>query len=120
MTRSSSSALAVVIALCGLASLACMFMVGRHQKSAVLVLMFTAWVAAPFVASAGVCLSGAAKRSLAWMSAVVALLSAGVYAAVVYGPPRTQPARFFLLVPAAAWLLLALAWVSQKRAKGGS
>ena len=99
---------AALTAVCGVASLVFMMMVGRHQKSVLLVVMFTLWVSAPFAALIAGLLSSRAwlerKRGALSVTAVIlSLASASVYAAVAFGPPRPQPAAFFLLVPAASW-----------------
>ena len=86
------------------------FMVGRHNESRVLMGMFMVWVLAPFVA-----LLVADRRSRGWPAATrtalqgvmlaVALGSLIIYGAVALGPPRPQPAAYFLLVPLGSWLL---------------
>ena len=87
-----------------------MFMVGRHNQSIVLMSMFTVWVLAPFAALVLV-----AGRTANWpvvrrtalygVMLVVALGSLFTYGAVALGPPRPQPAAFFLLVPLGSWVL---------------
>ncbi len=91
-------------------SVVCTFMVGRHNQSVVLMVMFMGWVLAPFVS-----LLVADRRSRGWPAAtrtalqvvmlIVALGSLAIYGTVALGPPRPQPAAFFLLVPLGSWLL---------------
>ena len=104
---------ATIISLVGLAgSLALMFVVGRHQRSPILVVLFTGWVAAPFVALL-IANSVAHRRrraesTLLAVSSAVAVVSLAIYAAVAFGPSRPQPARFFLLVPTVALVVVAI------------
>ena len=100
---------AAVTALCGIASLMFMMMVGRNQKSVVLIAMFSAWVAAPFAIFLCVQFRGVGRNLLAWSGALLALASAAIYAVVVFGPSRPQPAKFFLLVPAGSLVLFGMA-----------
>jgi hypothetical protein len=114
MTESLHSALSNRLALlvtvaCGAASLAFMFMVGRQQKSLLLIAIFTVWVAVPFAAFLYMQIVARRRAAFDWIGAGVSLLSAAVYAVVAFGPPQPQPAKFFLLVPAASWVALVIA-----------
>ena len=86
------------------------FMVGRHNQSRVLMVLFIGWVLAPFLAC------GLADRfSRRWsvptrmalygVMKAVALGSLLIYGTVALGPPRPQPAFWFLVVPLGSWLL---------------
>jgi hypothetical protein len=118
MTESSRPAAlrrtALIATVVGAAvSLVFMFVVGRHQKSLVLIALFTGWVLAPFVV-----LIYMHTRSKIWpelqrtaLDALMILLSLGsvaIYGTVAFGPPRPQPAAFFLLVPATSLALIAI------------
>lgn len=91
-------------------SMVFMFMVGRHNKSWILMSMFTVWVLAPFIAY-GLAdrlsrrWSVPARKALHAVMLCVALGSLAIYGTVALGPPRPQPAAVFLLVPLASWLL---------------
>ena len=109
----------VVIAFCGVASLAFMMMVGRRQKSIVLMAMFTVWVAAPFIAMLYGLMTNAAwlpRRRVRFnvVALPVSLASTAIYAAVSLGPAVSKPAQFFLLVPAMSWLLIAVFTLAAK------
>ena len=111
MTERARSGALAVTALCGAASVVCMFMVGRGQKSLLLIAMFTVWVVSPFAASLYVQRRVPQRAAIAWIGTVASLISATIYASVAFGPPRPQPAKFFLLVPAAMWVLFGAAWL---------
>ena len=106
-------------------SLAFMLRVGQRNKSVLLMMMFAVWVLAPFVA-----LAWAHARSTGWAALtrstlyvvmlIVTLVSPIIYGTVALGPPRPKPASFFLVVPAASWLLLVVAvsiaaWTARRR-----
>ena len=90
-------------------SVALMFRVGHRNPSILLMVLFTGWVLAPFVG-----LMVAERRSKRWSAVigttlhgvmlVVALTSVAIYGNIAFGPPRAQPAFWFLVVPAASWL----------------
>lgn len=96
---------AVIIALGGVVSLVFMYLVGRHQRSVVLMALFTIWVGSPFAAF----LYGHSKRAaFAWLGLIVSLVSTAIYGAVALGPPLAQPAKFFLLVPLVSWAVIGI------------
>jgi len=98
---------------------------GRRNPSLLLVGMFVAWVALPFVALAISILRSKAwtfpTRVMLWgLTLTIAVSSLAVYASVVLGPPRPRPAGLFLAVPALSWLLAGTllpltAWLSRRR-----
>jgi hypothetical protein len=105
----------VVTVAAAIASLAFMFMVGRQQKSVVLMALFAAWVVSPFVALVygNVISKGWAesRRSVfAGLALLLSLGSAAIYGMVAFGPPRPQPASFFLLIPAASCVVIGVVW----------
>jgi polyferredoxin len=89
-------------------------MVGRHNQSWILLGMFVGWVLAPFI---GFGLadrrsrrwSGPARTALHTITLAIALGSLLIYGAVALGPPRPQPAAFFLMVPLGSWVLALVA-----------
>ena len=91
-------------------SLTLMFLVGRRNQSRILMLLFTLWVLMPYVS-----LFIASKVSRRWtpntraalqsMTLIVAAVSVAIYAVVAFGPPRPQPAFWFLIVPPASLIL---------------
>jgi hypothetical protein len=105
------------------ASITFMFRVGQRNESRILLALFTGWVLAPFFALA--CSHVAAKRwsepariLLATLTLAVALCSTAIYGYVAFGPPRAKPAFFFLVVPFASLILIALlALMRTKRGK---
>ena len=102
---------AVLIALLIAALASIVFMLQVGGGSVILLAVFAAWVLAPFAA-----LVAAEVYARRWSSLhqstvhVVALtvivLAPFVYGSVALGPPRPQPAFYFLVVPAASWLLI--------------
>ena len=104
----------VSVALGAVGSLAFMFHVGRHNPSAILLILFTLWVVAPFAAMVSV--PGLFKKwsigGRAWFhffTILVALGSSGIYADVAFGAPRPQPAFMFLVVPFVSLFVIAAA-----------
>lgn len=97
-------------------SLGFMLRAGRHQKSIVLIVMFAAWVASPFVALA---LADARwkdwparmRATLHSMMLLVALGSVAIYADLVAWPPRPTNAFVYLVVPAGSWVLIVVVMV---------
>src|ERR1019366_3092384 len=81
-------------------SLDMVFRVGHRNPSHLLMGLFVVWVSSPFVA-----LVVANLYSKRWSipSLVVALGSLAVYMDVALGPPRSQPAFVFLVVPLVSW-----------------
>jgi hypothetical protein len=103
---------------------------GRRNPSRLLMVLFTLWVLSPFVAL--VLASVAAKRwsfptraTLYVVMLVVTLGSLAIYGDVALGPPRAKTAFFFLVVPPASWLLIAIAvpiaaLISGRRSRRGN
>jgi hypothetical protein len=110
--------IAVLAGACG--SLGLTLHAGRGNRSLFLVVLFVVWVLAPFV---GLLVAAAAskRRSVALYSLmlVLPLASVAIYADVALGRPRAKPAFAFLVVPAASWLLLAVALVSGRLSRRG-
>ena len=94
-------------------SLGFMFSVGRHQKSVILIGLFTGWVLAPFVL-----LAIADRRSARWTvrtqtmlhgsMLILTLSSLAIYGRVALGPPRPQPSFAFLMVPAVSLVMMTI------------
>ncbi len=88
-----------------------MFIVGRHQRSILLIVLFTGWVLAPFVA-----LALLNARSRKWRASTRSTLQGGtllislgalaMYVSAVVRPLKSQPASTFILVPLASWVVL--------------
>jgi hypothetical protein len=103
----------IFLATGALGSVGLMGFVGRHQRSALLLVLFTVWVLSPYAALAvGVALSTRwsvpIRRTLYTLTIVVALGSLAIYGTVAFGPPRPQPAFYFIVVPPSCWLLIAI------------
>ena len=106
-------------------SLACMFWVGRHNRSFVLVALFTVWVLSPFLGLLW------ARRFAYWykfaaQAMVYALLflvvigSAVFYPVAAFGPHWAHPALPFLAAPLLSWFLILSVLLVIRLAFGGS
>lgn len=103
--------LAIVVG--GVGSVFLTLYTGRRNPSALLMAAFAIWVLLPFVA-----LAAADAMSTNWSALtrtvlyalmfVTAIDSLGTYGYVAFGPPRPQPAFWFLVVPPASLLLIAI------------
>ena len=97
----------------GVGSVCLTLYTGRRNPSALLMAAFAIWVLLPFVA-----LAAADAMSTNWSALtrtvlyalmfVTAIDSLGTYGYVAFGPPRPQPAFWFLVVPPASLLLIAI------------
>ncbi len=104
----------VSVALGAVGSLVFMFRVGRHNPSAILMILFTLWVVAPFAAmvSAPMLFKKWSVGGRAWFhffTIVVALGSCGIYGDIAFGTPRPQPAFMFLVVPCVSLFVIGVA-----------
>jgi hypothetical protein len=102
-----------LLAIGAFGSVALMGFVGRHQRSVLLLVLFTVWVLSPYATLAvAVALSGRwsvpITTTLYVLTIVLVLASLGIYGTVAFGPPRPQPAFYFIVVPPACWLLIAI------------
>ena len=103
--------LAIVVG--GVGSVFLTLYTGRRNPSALLMAAFAIWVLLPFVA-----LAAADAMSTNWSALtrtvlyalmfVTAIVTLGTYGYVAFGPPRPQPAFWFLVVPPASLLLIAI------------
>lgn len=89
------------------------FRVGHRNPSVVLMAIFAAWVLAPFVALAWCHVAArrwveAVRAALYVASLLVAIGSLVVYGYVAFGPSRSQPAFFFLVLPFVSIVLTAV------------
>ena len=92
---------------------ALMLYTGRRNPSAALMMLFVIWVLSPFAALAAAEFiskkwSGLTRAALYALMFVVALESLVVYGYIVFGPPRPQPAFWFIVVPPASMALIAV------------
>jgi hypothetical protein len=81
--------------------------------------LFTVWVLTPFAA-----LSSAQAAAMRWPSRsrlaihgvtlAVTLLSLVIYGNVVFGPPRPQPAAWFVVLPPASCVAIAIVVAAAK------
>ena len=115
------------IAAAAVTSLALMFRAGQRQRSAILVLLFAAWVVSPFCG-----LLYAHLRSKEWLRparaalyAVTVLIAFGcpaVYAGLAFWRPTLKAGSVFLVVPFACWLLIGFSvciwWVLSHKSRG--
>ena len=92
-------------------SVAFMLRTGRRNPSRLLIVAFVVWVLAPFVGL--LCADIVSKRwsvparaGLYGVMLILTVVSLAIYGDVAFGPPRPQPAFYFLVVPAASWLAI--------------
>lgn len=88
-------------------SVSLMLYVGRRNASPLLLVIFTVWVIAPFLAMLFADLVW--KRGGAMLHGLMLVLAVGslaMYGWAAFGPPVAKPAGVFLIVPAASWLLI--------------
>ncbi len=106
--KTLASLAAVIGAATGLTA---MFIVGSHQRSILLMAMFTVWVLSPFVAllllnaRAGNW-SPASRATVQYATILISLAGLARYAWVVVWPLKAQPASTFLIVPFLSWVAL--------------
>ena len=103
------SAFAALI-ISAIGSLYLMFSAGRHQKSIILIGLFTGWVLSPFLgifAASNIYRnwSPGRRRSLYILMIIIAIGSLIAYSGELV-PPGTKPAFIFLINPLVSWLLL--------------
>lgn len=106
-------------------SLALMLYAGRHNASRLLLVIFTIWVLAPFVAAAlansiSTRWSPPVRATLRAVMLVMALGSLVVYAHDAVRPRTAQAAFVYVIVPLASWIMLVtvvplVALVSRRR-----
>lgn len=84
-----------------------MLYAGHRNNSRLLLLLFALWVVSPFVAL--IWTNMVSQRSVSTVTLILTPVSLAIYAYVALGPPRPKIAFFFLVVPAASWLLIAAA-----------
>jgi hypothetical protein len=97
-------------------SIALMLRAGARQRSIVLILLFTGWVLSPFLA-----LALANVRSRAWQAATrtalygamigVSFISLSIYTLNALFP-GAKAGFIYLVVPAACWVLIAIAFAT--------
>jgi hypothetical protein len=78
------------------------------------VVLFVVWVLSPFLSLVAANLISRdwpvlTQATLYSLMLVLALSSLAIYGDVALGPPRRKMASFFLVVPLASWLLMAIA-----------
>lgn len=94
-------------------SLGVMFRAGRHQKSLVLILLFTVWVLSPFV---GFVLANVvskrwstpARATLSVVMLVITMASLAIYGAVAFEYTTLKVGFVFLVVPLASLVIIAI------------
>lgn len=88
-----------------------MLRTGHNNPSIVLMILFTGWDLLPFAGLAW--LWSKAKYAVPLL---VALGSPAIYGYIAFGPPRQQPAFWFLIVPVVSWILIGIAAISARSA----
>ena len=114
----------IAVAIGAAGSLGFMFYVGHRQRSIMLIVFFTVWVLSPFAALSWADVlakswSLAARATLHAAALVIALGSLAMYGIVALGPPRPQPAFWFLIVPLASWLLMIVVFLFARISRTG-
>jgi hypothetical protein len=105
---------ALVTVLAGAAgSLGLMLRAGRHQKSQILILLFTIWVLSPFVCFALTNVvskrwTTLARATLYLVILIVTVASLAIYGVVAFGYTNVKVGFVFLVVPLASWLLIGI------------
>jgi tryptophan-rich sensory protein len=112
-TNQKRGAALMSVLLGAAASLGLMLWVGRHNKSLLLVLIFTVWVASPFAGLLWVHSNAkrrevSRQRSTYGLMLLISLGSIAVYAAAIFLMHLAKPAAPFLVVPAVSWVLVAI------------
>jgi hypothetical protein len=103
----------LAIVLGGVGSVTLTLYTGRRNPSALLMAVFAIWVLLPFVALAvadamSTNWSALTRTVLYALMIVITIDTLGIYAYVAFGPSRPQPAFWFLVVPPASLLLIAI------------
>jgi hypothetical protein len=104
------SKVATVVAAVG--SVALLLYIGRRNKSIVLMVLFSIWVLAPFVASlllnALIAKRGATfpRTALQVAMLILAVASLALYGDTVLRPPVSQPVFRFVLLPVVSCVLI--------------
>jgi uncharacterized membrane protein YhaH (DUF805 family) len=97
----------VMIGIIG--SLGLMFHTGRHNKSIILILLFTVWVASPFLGLLVICFSkrlrDSRRRYLYFLMIFIAVISLIIYSGA-FGLHGPHPAFVFMVVPLISWLVI--------------
>ncbi len=104
----------IVILLGAASSLGLMIYAGRHQRSTILMLLFSIWVLSPFIGLAWANLVSErwpvrTRATLDSVMLVSTLGSLAIYGAVALGYVAMKVGFVFLVVPLASWLLIAIA-----------
>lgn len=135
LNESSLARLRVVshaAALVGAVGSVALFLYAGRAAPRSLWLPFVLWVVSPYAllwiaSAASKRWSPLTQAALQGVSPVIALASLALYAIATFGPSRARPAPFFVIVPPASWLLIAIvlgvgALASRRRAssQGGA
>ena len=115
-------AVMVVLPLGAAGSFTAMLRAGGRNPSFVLLVLFTGWVLAPFLALAWANLISKSwgppvRKALFFVALLVTLGSLAVYGVVAFGPPVAKPAAPFLMTPLVSWLLLAVVPIAARRSR---
>ncbi len=113
-----------IVVLSAVVSLALVFWAGRHNGSALLVLLFTLWVASPFAAlllvdRASTGLPVTSGRAVGRLAPLVSMVSALIYIIEVFLVHPAKAAAPFLVVPAVSWAAILLSLWIGRRAQAG-
>jgi hypothetical protein len=106
----------IAVTVAALGSVGIMLSIASNTPPLLLIL-FLGWVISPFAALifANIVRESRfvpARPALTYLTLFVAVVSPGVYAYVVFGPPRSTRAPVWLIVPGLSWLIIALTLAS--------
>lgn len=117
--------IALIVLFAGaIGSVALMFNAGRHQKSILLIVLFTSWVLSPFIG-----LLIADMISKRWLnkthSAIYLLIIFITLASLILytgalNVPGTKPAFKFLIIPLISWVLILIVVPNQRKRSNAS
>jgi hypothetical protein len=121
---SRGSALTVLATLtttaAALGGLVAMFLIGRHQRSILLIVMFAVWVLSPLVALVLInararAWNPPAHRTFQYATILISGVAFIRYVWVVVRPLTAQPASTFLIVPLVSWIAIGVAAAVARR-----
>ena len=110
---------AIGLAVALVTSLALMLHAARHQESILLILLFAAWVASPFLGlfyahSSSKQWSPSVRATLYALTLAVVFICPGIYACVAFGYMNLKVGFVFLVVPLACWVLIGRSFLSRR------
>lgn len=107
----------VVLIIGAVGSLCFMLITAHHNKSVILMGLFTGWTLSPFAALiAAKQKSILSTQQLSYLAPIIALGSLIAYLSAFFSPSKT-PAFIFLIVPLVSWLVIVIVFLFSKNKK---